>query len=112
MRSVLTSMFAGIFVNCFALYITNCEICFFFFKLLQPCSMGFATGGKTFFLWGGCMMVIVLFSFIPKFTSENFQLCSCLLRSPYIYSRCMLMTSEMIIMVWFQSCEMEATQMI
>lgn len=24
---------------------------------LQPCSMGFATGGKTFFLWGGCMMV-------------------------------------------------------
>jgi hypothetical protein len=24
--------------------------------LSQPCSMGFATGGKTFFLWGGCMM--------------------------------------------------------
>ncbi|XP_022960956.1 uncharacterized protein LOC111461602 isoform X1 [Cucurbita moschata] len=23
----------------------------------MPCSMGFATGGKTFFLWGGCMMV-------------------------------------------------------
>ncbi|CAL9045984.1 unnamed protein product [Musa banksii] len=22
-----------------------------------PCSMGFATGGKTFFLWGGCMMM-------------------------------------------------------
>ncbi|PSS15566.1 Ceramide glucosyltransferase-A like [Actinidia chinensis var. chinensis] len=22
----------------------------------MPCSMGFATGGKTFFLWGGCMM--------------------------------------------------------
>lgn len=27
---------------------------------IQPCSMGFATGGKTFFLWGGCMMVKVL----------------------------------------------------
>ncbi|KAE9588169.1 putative ceramide glucosyltransferase [Lupinus albus] len=24
----------------------------------MPCSMGFATGGKTFFLWGGCMMAI------------------------------------------------------
>ncbi|XP_072992451.1 uncharacterized protein [Typha latifolia] len=23
----------------------------------MPCSMGFATGGKTFFLWGGCMMM-------------------------------------------------------
>ncbi|KAI7987462.1 hypothetical protein LOK49_LG13G00673 [Camellia lanceoleosa] len=23
----------------------------------RPCSMGFATGGKTFFLWGGCMMM-------------------------------------------------------
>ncbi|XP_057494039.1 uncharacterized protein LOC130779416 isoform X2 [Actinidia eriantha] len=23
----------------------------------EPCSMGFATGGKTFFLWGGCMMM-------------------------------------------------------
>nr|GMD31338.1 Ceramide glucosyltransferase-A like [Ipomoea batatas] len=23
----------------------------------KPCSMGFATGGKTFFLWGGCMMM-------------------------------------------------------
>ncbi|KAI3915358.1 hypothetical protein MKX01_035617 [Papaver californicum] len=23
----------------------------------DPCSMGFATGGKTFFLWGGCMMM-------------------------------------------------------
>ncbi|KAL6224084.1 hypothetical protein ACLB2K_002940 [Fragaria x ananassa] len=22
----------------------------------MPCSMGFATGGRTFFLWGGCMM--------------------------------------------------------
>ncbi|XP_058115365.1 uncharacterized protein LOC131258221 isoform X2 [Magnolia sinica] len=22
-----------------------------------PCSMGFATGGRTFFLWGGCMMM-------------------------------------------------------
>lgn len=27
------------------------------FAFLQPCSMGFATGGKTFFLWGGCMMM-------------------------------------------------------
>ncbi|KAJ8444472.1 hypothetical protein Cgig2_024036 [Carnegiea gigantea] len=27
------------------------------FAVLQPCSMGFATGGKTFFLWGGCMMM-------------------------------------------------------
>lgn len=28
-------------------------------KLWQPCSIGFATGGsgRTFFLWGGCMMV-------------------------------------------------------
>ncbi|KAM0030783.1 putative ceramide glucosyltransferase, nucleotide-diphospho-sugar transferase [Helianthus debilis subsp. tardiflorus] len=24
---------------------------------LVPCSMGFATGGRTFFLWGGCMMM-------------------------------------------------------
>jgi hypothetical protein len=24
--------------------------------------MGFATGGQTFFLWGGCMMVNVYFS--------------------------------------------------
>lgn len=47
--------------------------------------MGFATGGKTFFLWGGCMMVINLFSFIPKFTSENFHLCSSYLRSLFIY---------------------------
>ncbi|EFH62275.1 hypothetical protein ARALYDRAFT_319569 [Arabidopsis lyrata subsp. lyrata] len=23
----------------------------------MPCSMGFATGGRTFFLWGGCMMM-------------------------------------------------------
>ncbi|XP_057967370.1 uncharacterized protein LOC131157328 [Malania oleifera] len=23
----------------------------------MPCSVGFATGGKTFFLWGGCMMM-------------------------------------------------------
>ncbi|KAJ3678131.1 hypothetical protein LUZ60_001934 [Juncus effusus] len=23
----------------------------------MPCSIGFATGGKTFFLWGGCMMM-------------------------------------------------------
>lgn len=23
----------------------------------MPCSMGFATGGQTFFLWGGCMMM-------------------------------------------------------
>ncbi|KAI3714708.1 hypothetical protein L6452_21667 [Arctium lappa] len=23
----------------------------------MPCSMGFATGGKTYFLWGGCMMM-------------------------------------------------------
>ncbi|KAF3329466.1 Ceramide [Carex littledalei] len=23
----------------------------------MPCSLGFATGGKTFFLWGGCMMM-------------------------------------------------------
>ncbi|KAL7597921.1 hypothetical protein Lser_V15G25662 [Lactuca serriola] len=23
----------------------------------MPCSMGFATGGKTFFLWGGCIMM-------------------------------------------------------
>ncbi|KAK9274986.1 hypothetical protein L1049_022243 [Liquidambar formosana] len=27
----------------------------------MPCSMGFATGGKTFFLWGGCMMAIDCF---------------------------------------------------
>ncbi|EYU30706.1 hypothetical protein MIMGU_mgv1a004497mg [Erythranthe guttata] len=26
----------------------------------MPCSMGFATGGKTFFLWGGCMMFFEL----------------------------------------------------
>ncbi|RHN53023.1 putative ceramide glucosyltransferase [Medicago truncatula] len=31
----------------------------------MPCSIGFATGGKTFFLWGGCMMAssFYLFSF-------------------------------------------------
>ncbi|XP_052200408.1 uncharacterized protein LOC127806880 [Diospyros lotus] len=27
----------------------------------MPCSMGFATGGKTFFLWGGCMMASINF---------------------------------------------------
>uniref|UniRef100_A0A7C9E8C4 ceramide glucosyltransferase n=1 Tax=Opuntia streptacantha TaxID=393608 RepID=A0A7C9E8C4_OPUST len=27
------------------------------YEFHMPCSMGFATGGKTFFLWGGCMMM-------------------------------------------------------
>ncbi|KAH7440081.1 hypothetical protein KP509_04G090400 [Ceratopteris richardii] len=27
------------------------------FEYHMPCSMGFATGGRTFFLWGGCMMM-------------------------------------------------------
>eukprot|EP00250_Pteridium_aquilinum_P006173 c16146_g1_i1 orf=125-1678(+) len=27
------------------------------FEYHMPCSMGFATGGQTFFLWGGCMMM-------------------------------------------------------
>ncbi|KAM0032774.1 hypothetical protein Hdeb2414_s0016g00478711 [Helianthus debilis subsp. tardiflorus] len=26
--------------------------------VLQPCLMGFVTRGMTFFLWGGCMMML------------------------------------------------------
>ncbi|XP_056166958.1 uncharacterized protein LOC130138056 isoform X1 [Syzygium oleosum] len=33
----------------------------------MPCSMGFATGGKTFFLWGGCMMVRIHSHFLQEF---------------------------------------------
>lgn len=39
---------------------------------LQPCSMGFATGGKTFFLWGGCMMVRILFILGVKLAFSGF----------------------------------------
>ncbi|KAG9148860.1 hypothetical protein Leryth_020821, partial [Lithospermum erythrorhizon] len=32
----------------------------------MPCSMGFATGGRTFFLWGGCMMVMLSTSIMTR----------------------------------------------
>lgn len=43
--------------NCF-FYLSDCPKTHKYLDMffLQPCSMGFATGGKTFFLWGGCMM--------------------------------------------------------
>ncbi|GAB2265608.1 hypothetical protein Dimus_000648 [Dionaea muscipula] len=37
----------------------------------MPCSMGFATGGKTFFLWGGCMMMHA-----DDFRQDNFGVVS------------------------------------
>ncbi|CAK8533929.1 unnamed protein product [Lathyrus sativus] len=37
----------------------------------MPCSMGFATGGKTFFLWGGCMMMHA-----EDFRQDNFGVVS------------------------------------
>ncbi|OIW08926.1 hypothetical protein TanjilG_05902 [Lupinus angustifolius] len=37
----------------------------------MPCSMGFATGGKTFFLWGGCMMAIFLQMHADDFRQDN-----------------------------------------
>lgn len=40
------------------------ELSNFYVSNLQPCSMGFATGGKTFFLWGGCMMVSSFYIFV------------------------------------------------
>ncbi|KAL8137023.1 hypothetical protein V2J09_003024 [Rumex salicifolius] len=37
----------------------------------MPCSMGFATGGRTFFLWGGCMMMHA-----DDFRKDNFGVVS------------------------------------
>ncbi|KAL5178583.1 hypothetical protein HKD37_01G000068 [Glycine soja] len=37
----------------------------------MPCSMGFATGGQTFFLWGGCMMAIFLQMHSEDFRQDN-----------------------------------------
>ncbi|TKY44566.1 Ceramide glucosyltransferase [Spatholobus suberectus] len=37
----------------------------------MPCSMGFATGGQTFFLWGGCMMAIFLQMRAEDFRQDN-----------------------------------------
>ncbi|KAK9735725.1 hypothetical protein RND81_04G223000 [Saponaria officinalis] len=37
----------------------------------MPCSMGFATGGKTFFLWGGCMMMHA-----DDFRNDNYSVVS------------------------------------
>ncbi|KAL9224545.1 hypothetical protein vseg_000569 [Gypsophila vaccaria] len=37
----------------------------------MPCSMGFATGGQTFFLWGGCMMMHA-----DDFRNDNYSVVS------------------------------------
>lgn len=47
------------------------EISYFYVSTLQPCSMGFATGGKTFFLWGGCMMVSRFYIFVTTVCVSN-----------------------------------------
>jgi len=56
-RSIFIPLLSGLSWR--ALYLSS------FCSVYKPCSIGFATGGqgRTFFLWGGCMMVTITFMF-------------------------------------------------
>lgn len=101
-RSFKNSQFMNILNPLFIMLIkTN-------FAFLQPCSMGFATGGKTFFLWGGCMMASIPYYLL---ITGIFEISLNYFLTFLKYFRCMLMTLEMTGTVCSLDYEMVDTQM-